>query len=260
MTSTYLKAIILAVLLTLLNACEEDTVRTSNCDTLTILSSDKYENGSSDSFSIISAAITADCLEIKYSASGCDGNSWSEELVDAEAIQESFPIQRNLKMLLDNQEACAAVFTKTVSFDLTPIQTEGYNKIILNIDGFEDPLLYTYGNDTSVEAQIQQKWNLININGGLLGTDTNFPAGSITWEFADGTVTIVNNNPLMGPMYDGFETGTYDYSIGDLNGYETLIVNEQDLGILEIQNQELTVDQRAVDGFQIKFTQSTGKK
>ena len=113
--------------------------------------------------------------KIENSSSGCDGKSWPEEMIDAREVLESFPIQRKLKLLLDNQEACAAVFTKRVSFDLTPIRTEGYSKIILNIDGLKEPLLYHYGNNSSLEQQIQKRWNLVNINGGLMGVNTDFP-------------------------------------------------------------------------------------
>lgn len=257
MASTYLKFFMLVTLLALFNACEDDSIA-SSCDALVTISADKYQNGTTEFYSIISAKIIDDCLEIEYSSSGCDGKSWTEEMIDAGEVLESFPIQRKLKMLLNNQEACAAVFTRTVSFDLTPIRTEDYSKIILNIDGLKEPLLYRYGNDSSLEQQIQKKWDLVNVNGGLAGVNTDFPAGSITWEFDGTKVNVVNNNPLMGPMYDGFGTGTYEYSIQGLNGFKTLTVDEQGLGTVYIQGNKLVADQRAVDGFQLNFQAHTG--
>lgn len=253
MTSTYIKALVLVALLALLNACEDDSIESSNCDSLVELSAEKYQNGSSAFFSIISASITGDCLEVEYSSSGCDGKNWSEEMVDAEEVLESFPIQRKLKMLLKNEEACAAVFTKTVSFDLTPMQTENYSEVIINLDGYAQPLLYQYGNDSIFEIQIQKKWDLVNINGGLAGIDIDFPPGSITWDFDESNVKIINNNPYMNAIYDGLSSGTYDYLINEINGYKTLEVDEQDLGGTYILNDELIVDQRAVDGFQMQF-------
>jgi len=257
MASTYLKFLMLVTLLALFNACEDDKIE-SSCDALVVISSDKYQNGTTEFYSIISAKIIDDCLEIEYSSSGCDGKSWSEEMVDAAEILESFPIQRKLKMLLDNQEACAAVFTKTVSFDLTPIRTEDYSKIILNIDGLKEPLLYRYGSDSSLEQQIQKKWNLVNINGGLAGVNTDFPVGSIIWEFDAAKVNVTNNNPLMGSMYDGLGTGTYDYSIQDLNGFKTLKVDKQELGTVYIQGNKLVTDQRAAGSFRQELVFAIG--
>lgn len=253
MTSTFMKGLLLVVMLTLFNACEEDKINKSDCDALVLLDSDKHQNGATAFYTILNASIKNDCLEIEYSASGCDGSSWSEEMVDAEVILESFPIQRNLKLLLDNKEACQAVFTKKVSFDLTPIQTEDYTKIILNIDGYDEPLLYNYSKDTSIENQIQQKWDLINVNGGLAGLNENFPQGAITWDFGRSEVTIVNNNSQQNAIYDGLETGTYEYAINEVNDFKTLVVDGQDLGGVSISNDELIVDQRAVDGFQLRF-------
>lgn len=255
MTSTYLKILALVALLTLLNACENDDLTVTNCDSFVVLSQAKYQNNPTEYYSIISAEINGDCLEIEYSSSGCDGKNWSEEMVDAEEILESFPVQRKLKMLLDNKEACAAVFTKLVSFDLTPVQIDGYSEIILNVDGYEKPLIYRYGSDSIPELIIRKKWDLININGGLIGMNTDFPSGSITWEFDDAKVHITNNNPMMNPGYDGFETGTYNYMLHDSNGFRTLTVDNQELGLIVINNENLSVDQRAVDGFQILFKQ-----
>ncbi|MEO9482599.1 MAG: hypothetical protein ABJG47_04110 [Ekhidna sp.] len=246
----------LILLLALFNACEDDGIETSDCDSVVTVNPDKVRNGSSAFFSIISASITGNCLEVKYSSSGCDGKSWTEEMVADDLILESLPPQLGLRMLLKNEESCAAVFTKTVSFDLTSIQIGDYRDsgIKLNIAGFDQQLLYTYDNDSILETQIQKKWDLVNVNGGLAGVDTDFSAGSITWNFDGGKVTIENNN-TSNAIYDGLKSGVYDYSIGEENDQKTLTVDGQNLGNVYILNKELVVDQRAVDGFQIRFKQ-----
>ncbi len=253
LTSTFLKGVVLIMLLALFNACEEDGVKASNCDSIVALDANSYQNETSDFYTIISASIQENCLQIEYSASGCSGESWKEKMVDEEVILESFPIQRNLKMILDNPEACAAVFTKTVSFDLIPIQTEDYTRIILNIDGYDEPLLYDYSGDSSIENLIQQKWDLVNVNGGLTGIDVNFSEGTITWDFGDEEVIIVNNNQGANAIYDGLATGTYNYSIQEFNDVKILEVDSQNLGVVSIVDGQLTVDQRASDGFQLRF-------
>ena len=61
-----------------------------------------------------------------------------------ENIAESFPPQRYLKLNLYNNEVCLAVFTKEESFDLTALRVEGTNEVLLNFEGFEESVLYTY--------------------------------------------------------------------------------------------------------------------
>ena len=49
-----------------------------------------------------------------------------------------------MKIELDNPEVCLAIVQKTVSFDLTPFQVDGQNQVILNIDGWDEPITYQY--------------------------------------------------------------------------------------------------------------------
>ncbi|WP_303318497.1 hypothetical protein Q4Q34_04090 [Flavivirga abyssicola] len=114
------------------------------CDQKTVINKNIYNNLVSADFNLVSAEITNNCLTIEISASGCDGNSWEFNLVDSGAVAESSPEQRYLKFQLINQEACLAVFKKTISFDLAPLQINGSNEIILHFEGLESLLRYKY--------------------------------------------------------------------------------------------------------------------
>ena len=83
-------------------------------------------------------------MSINLSASGCDGNNWEYKLVDSGNIAESSPEQRYLKFKLINNEVCLAVFDRIVTFKLEPIRVEGSNEIVLNIEGYQEPLTYSY--------------------------------------------------------------------------------------------------------------------
>ncbi|WP_396602094.1 hypothetical protein [Algibacter sp. R77976] len=126
--------------------CEEadDVDSVSLCDEITIVNPDLYENLNTANFTFIDAEIVDDCLRLEIGASGCDGNTWGFNLVDSGAIAESLPEQRYLRLQLINEEACLAFFEKTVSFDLSPIQIDGSNEIILHIEGLESSLNYKY--------------------------------------------------------------------------------------------------------------------
>ncbi|TGV02497.1 hypothetical protein [Flavivirga rizhaonensis] len=114
------------------------------CDQKTVINKNIYNNLVSADFNFVRTEITDNCLTIEISASGCDGNSWEFNLVDSGAVAESSPEQRYLKFQLINEEACLAIFKKTVSFDLTSLQINGSNEIILRLEGLEPSLRYKY--------------------------------------------------------------------------------------------------------------------
>lgn len=136
-------SLILAVTLMSCNDNDEDSNEIDNpsnqlppgsaCDLPTIISKEDFNQAESDPFTLTSVEINGDCLEVTFGASGCDGDSWEMKLIDSDEVMESAPPQRSLVFTLSNEEACLAFFSKTVSFDLTSIQTEG-DEVILHIE------------------------------------------------------------------------------------------------------------------------------
>lgn len=114
----------------------------SSCDQNVIISETEYQNAPDDPFSITEMTITGDCLNIKFAASGCDGNTWIVKLIDSGNIAESYPCQRTLRLSLDNKEACTAVPGKEISFDIKDLQILGNDMVILHVSGKE--ILYEY--------------------------------------------------------------------------------------------------------------------
>lgn len=114
----------------------------NDCDQEVIISEDEYKNAPDSPVSINEMKIVGNCLKIKFSASGCDGNSWVVKLIDVGAVAESNPCQRTLRLSLDNKEMCEAYITREVSFDIKELQIIGDDKVHLNVSGV--PLLYEY--------------------------------------------------------------------------------------------------------------------
>lgn len=83
---------------------------------------------------------------INFSASGCDGNSWELVLIDADEILESLPLQRRLRLSLNNQELCLAVIDQELSFDISNIQLDESGEIELNFNNntTDSSILYQY--------------------------------------------------------------------------------------------------------------------
>ncbi len=119
---------------------EPDTV----CDSfIDIVSEDQFNTPGDADFNIKNVVINQDCLSISIVDSGCNADNWEVTLLTTSSVMESNPIQKALKIKLINNQACLAVFQKTKTFDLTPIQVEGEDEIILNIEGL-DMIVYTY--------------------------------------------------------------------------------------------------------------------
>ncbi len=142
------KFIILLVFMSLFcsTQCNEDDIQqpTMICDSSTIIDNELYQNAESGFFNLGDVELIGDCLSINISASGCSGDTWVMELVDSGGVLESLPVQRNLKFILTNNEACLAVFGKEQSFDLTNLKVEGEDEVILNVEGFPEPISYSY--------------------------------------------------------------------------------------------------------------------
>ena len=130
--------------LTIMSCNDDDDMINPDCENCVIINRSLYDQSRKE-YTILSAEIVNDCLEMMISSSGCDGERWVATLYDSGDIAESFPAQRSLRLDLENDEECDAVITKSYKFDITPLQTEE-PKFILNIDGFDEALLYEYDN------------------------------------------------------------------------------------------------------------------
>lgn len=102
-------------------------------------------------------------------------------------------------------------------------------------------------------------WSLKNLSGGFPGLNENYPDGAITWTFnsQDQTINVNNNEPAS--MSFIFDSGTYNYSIIEINSQKYLNIENDEYGGLDISINNLTIDQNIIsngvgaDGFLLKF-------
>lgn len=125
------------------HSCKKEEQNKSVCDQSVVISADEFQNARYDLLTINNISINGDCLTIDFGSSGCDGSTWVMKLIDSEAIAESYPPQRSLRISFKNEELCDAYFTKTLSFDIKPLRVSG-NKVILHVENFEHPIIYEY--------------------------------------------------------------------------------------------------------------------
>ena len=141
------KLLLILTLIHILSCNSEDDNSTieNNCDfTSEIILEEDFNAISTSNYAITEVELNDDCLEITFSASGCGTDLWEENLYSTDASYNVFPLQRDVKIELINEELCLAVFKKTVSFDLTPFQIDGQSDLPLNITGWNEQITYGY--------------------------------------------------------------------------------------------------------------------
>src|SRR5690606_26013504 len=139
-----MKKVLILMILTLASCSENNNSTEHNsCGLETTISAVQYIEAPADELTIHHLEINGDCLEINFSAMGCEGDSWELKLIDSEGVYESAPLQRNLRLSLNNEELCNTVITKTVVFDISNLQVDG-QAIQLNILNSEQTILYEY--------------------------------------------------------------------------------------------------------------------
>jgi hypothetical protein len=137
----YLSLFLLTIFLN--QSCDNNTAVdvNNNCDFEVEIDANKYTNEISDEFTINDISLNEECLVINYSGSGCDGNSWNLQLIDSGEIAESEPLQRFLRIVMEDNEDCEAYLTKEISFDISSLK-DGNEVYILNFQDYDQTILY----------------------------------------------------------------------------------------------------------------------
>ncbi len=133
---------LMCILLLNMQCDTDETITIEPCGLDIIIDDLAYNE--SEGYAINEVVIENDCITLGISGSGCDSDNWVMTLIDSGNVAESLPPQRYLKLDLTNNEVCLAFFTKYEEFDLSPLRVDGLNEVLLNIEGFSEPLLYTY--------------------------------------------------------------------------------------------------------------------
>lgn len=148
--NTYLFAFVLVLFLGMcFVSCDflDDHIKypvTSKCNEKAVLDQVAFPLVNTANYGITNAVLNGDCLEITISSSGCNPNNWNMNLIGVASTTNIYPPLFHAKVELINNEACQAVFQKTVSFDLTPFQMAGQNTIQIDIDGWNNNIVYQY--------------------------------------------------------------------------------------------------------------------
>lgn len=122
-------------------SCSDQNTMDNIADGTVIINNNLYKEVDSNLYTINNVSLNGNLLSIKITSSGCSEDSLKAVLVDADEILESYPIQRNIKLALENKEACLAVFEKEFTFDVSSLK-DGFTKVILNLEGWNYAINY----------------------------------------------------------------------------------------------------------------------
>ena len=129
----------------LLISCSTDDNQPNDCDsTSEVIAEDNFDAINTSNYVVSDVQLNGDCLEITIGSSGCDPDLWELNLYSTNAFYAIYPLQRAVKIELINDQACLAFFQKTISFDLIPFQIETQNELPLNIEGWNEQIIYEY--------------------------------------------------------------------------------------------------------------------
>lgn len=96
-----------------------------------------------DEFKLIEVNILGNCLELRIEyGGGCKGIGVA--MIGAGAYKESFPPQLDLRIIVEDDDHCEALVREYFHFDLTEIQYDGADQLILNIEGWDNQVTVYY--------------------------------------------------------------------------------------------------------------------
>lgn len=112
------------------------------CDAILVEDSSLYKK-KSHPIQIEKVAQEGDCLQLTFNFSGCS-KEVDMKLVDAGIVAESNPVQRWIKLVVEDAGDCRAAFSETKNFDLSPLKTREDDAIIFHLEGWDERFRYDF--------------------------------------------------------------------------------------------------------------------
>jgi len=135
---------LLFLYIAIFSSCGSSDDPAETCGPEVVISGELFVTANTELLDIINININEDCLELTLGSSGCDGERWEVNLIDAEVILESFPVQRNVVISIFNDEECDAYFMRDYFFDIAQLRVGDSGTVVLNVSNTGEQVSYTY--------------------------------------------------------------------------------------------------------------------
>ncbi len=135
------KVLVIIVVFLSFTTCNDNKSSSIFQNESVIINNKLYESTVTNNYTITDVKLENNLLTLKISSSGCSTEDWNAVLIDANEILESYPVQRNIKLALENNEACLAVFEKEFTFNILTLK-EDFSEFYLNLEGWNTQIHY----------------------------------------------------------------------------------------------------------------------
>ena len=115
----------------------------NTCGDEIIINKDMYELLDSEPITIEDVDVGMGCIALDFSRSGgCE--DLRSNFIDSGIIEYTDPPQRFLKLVDRSNDPCEQMLEEKETFSLELLKIENYDHIILNIEGWEEPINFYY--------------------------------------------------------------------------------------------------------------------
>tara|TARA_R110002050_G_scaffold20348_1_gene57710 strand:- start:108826 stop:109254 length:429 start_codon:yes stop_codon:yes gene_type:complete len=121
----------------------QSDLNTDSCKDTIIINSPKYSSTVTDDFEISKAYIKGDCLKINVAVGGGCGTI-DFTLLAREEVIETLPVQREIRLVVDDNDTCEMLINKELSYDISGLKIAPHGSINILLEGYEKPITYTY--------------------------------------------------------------------------------------------------------------------
>lgn len=92
-------------------------------------------------------------------------------------------------------------------------------------------------------SDLDGKWNLIHMYGGIAGANENYAHGEIEWTFNTQNTTLTVNNTIGNSSYYSLPSGTYPFQQISNSNQNYLVIDANELGQFVISGNQIFIDE-----------------
>lgn len=93
------------------------------------------------------------------------------------------------------------------------------------------------------KTTIDGKWNLMLVQGGIIGANESHSVGEITWKFNTQNATLTVNNTVGNSTIYSLPSGTYPFQQISTSTDEYLVIDGNELGQMTFSGNQLVINE-----------------